>query len=316
MSDKKEVGKYFCISCSQKTKHWIQSEYSRTDTDDEYGVSMTYDMLIAECCGCENLVFVKRTYFSEDIDHRYHPVTGKEEMRAIWQEAVYPPPTYRSAPKWFDDLPDETMRSISEEIYKSLQTESLYLAAFGSRTLMDRLIVLTVGDKGNFPKGLKALENRGMLSQHEIDILKPIIEAGHAAAHRGWAPNKEQISTILDTVEGLIHRLLVLPKLSEELEDAVPSRHGTAKKSNVPTNIKDKMASAPKALYDALESHLVSLGKDVIVHPQKHYFAYKRSRNFACVQVYNQKKVIRVYLNIDPDDVDTQDLFVISYGNS
>lgn len=300
-----EISRYFCASCNQKTKHWIKAEYSRTDTDDEYGVSMTYDMIIAECCGCENLAFVRRTHFSEDIDHRYHPISGQEEMRAIWQESIFPPPTYRSPPLWFDDLPDETMRSISEEIYKSLQTESLYLAAFGSRTLMDRLIVLTVGDKGNFQKGLKALQDQGMLSQHERDILKPIIEAGHAAAHRGWAPNKGQISTILDTVEGLIHRLLVLPKLSEELDDAVPTRGGIKKGAS--SSIQAKIDKAPKtlkSLFGELDKELKKLGSDVSVHYQKHYVAYKRNRNFGSVQVYNQKKIIRVYLNVDPDTVD------------
>jgi hypothetical protein len=110
-----------------------------------------------------------------------------------------------------------------------LQTESHYLATFGSRTLIDRLIVLTVGDKGNFARGLAALQDEGKLSKHERDILEPIVQAGHAAAHRGWAPTKEQLAIILDTVEGLIHRLLVLPKLSEELEEAVPGRGAAAK---------------------------------------------------------------------------------------
>ncbi|SFU73027.1 Predicted transport protein [Aliiroseovarius crassostreae] len=31
--------------------------------------------------------------------------------------------------------------------------------------------------------------------------------------------------------------------------------------------------------------------------------AFRRNRNFASVQVYNQKRVVRVYLNLDPDTV-------------
>ena len=34
------------------------------------------------------------------------------------------------------------------------------------------------------------------------------------------------------------------------------------------------------------------------------YVAFRRSRNFASVQVYNQKRQVRVYLNIDPEGVD------------
>ena len=307
MTEVAKIERYFCTKCTQKTKHHIRAEHVLTDHDPRDGTSFTQVMNIAECCGCEHLAFVKRTHFSEHVDYDHHPITGEPQMTALWDEAIYPPATYRSAPTWFDDLPDPTLRAISEEIYKSLQTESLYLATFGSRTLMDRLIVLTVGDKGNFPKGLKALQDAGKLSQHERDILKPIIEAGHAAAHRGWAPNREQISTILDTVEGLIHRLLVLPKMSEELEDAVPGRHAAASSKTAPVTVQQKIDKAPKALratFNELDKVLRTLGTDVAAHYQKHYVAYKRNRNFGSVQIYNQKKVVKIYLNLDPDTVD------------
>lgn len=169
--------------------------------------------------------------------------------------------------------------------------------------------MLTVSDKGSFTKGLKALEDEGKLSQHEREIVNPVVGAGNAAAHRGWSPTKEQLSTILDTVEGLIYRLLVLPKLSEELEEAVPSRGAAAKaKPSKPVvTVKDKIDASPKelrSLYDELDRQLRELGEDVLVHPQKHYIAFRRNRNFACVQIYNQKRVIRIYLNLDPDDVE------------
>lgn len=32
--------------------------------------------------------------------------------------------------------------------------------------------------------------------------------------------------------------------------------------------------------------------------------AFRRNRNFASVQIYNQKRVVRVYLNLDPDAVE------------
>lgn len=270
-------------------------------------------MLIIECCGCENLELVKMTLFSEDVEYFDNPHTGEPDSEGKWDEVIYPPVTYRNPPTWFEDLPDNTLREISAEIYKSLQTGSHYLATFGSRTLIDRLIVLTVGDRGNFPKGLQALQDDGMLSRHEREILNPVVDAGNAAAHRGWAPTKEQLAIILDTVEGLIHRLLVLPKMAEELEEAVPNRGGGKAKAGklvVKTpvvTIKDKIDAAPKglrALYDELAGRMKSLGNDVTVHPQKHYMAFRRNRNFASVQIYNQKRVIRIFLNLDPDDIE------------
>ncbi|WP_306026539.1 DUF5655 domain-containing protein [Oceaniradius stylonematis] len=301
------IERFFCNACKQKTKHFIRGEYNKHDGDAAYWYK--HRMLIIECCGCENLELVKMTLFSEDVEYFDNPNTGEPDSEGKWDEVIYPPVTYRNPPTWFEDLPDPTLRAISDEIYNSLQTGSNYLATFGSRTLIDRLIVLTVGDKGNFPKGLQALQDGGMLSQHERDILNPVVDAGNAAAHRGWAPTKEQIAVILDTVEGLIHRLLVLPKLAEELEEAVPSRGGGGKaKAGKPVvTVKDKIDAAPKdlrAIYDELAGKLRALGDDVTVHPQKHYMAFRRNRNFASVQIYNQKRVVRVYLNLDPDAVE------------
>jgi len=263
-------------------------------------------MLIVECCGCENLSFADLSRSSGQYELEYDDEIGADAMK--WEEVIYPPVTYRNPPRWFEDLPDLTLRAISVEIYKSLQTGSHYLATFGSRTLIDRLIVLTVGDKGNFPKGLQALQDEGKLSPHERDILNPVVDAGNAAAHRGWAPTRDQLAVILDTVEALIHRLLVLPKMAEELEEAVPDRngHSKAKKEPIVVSAQAKIDAAPKdlrAIYDELHARLKSLGTDVTVHPQKYYMAFRRNRNFASVQVYNQKRILRIYLNVDPDTV-------------
>lgn len=303
-----KIERFFCNDCKRPTRHFIRAEHKRENYNTRSGTSLTSRYVIAECCGCEDVALVRMKHFSEHYDYYEDPTTGKQHREASWDEEIYPPVTYRPSPIWFDDLPDDTLREISAEIYKSLQSDSHYLATFGSRTLIDRLIVLTVGDKGNFPKGLQALQDGGMLSQHERDILNPVVDAGNAAAHRGWAPTKEQIAVILDTVEGLIHRLLVLPKLAEELEEAVPSRGGGKVKAGKPVvTVKDKIDAAPKdlrAIYDELAGKLRALGDDVTVHPQKHYMAFRRNRNFASVQIYNQKRIVRVYLNLDPDAVE------------
>ena len=310
MSDENnnKIERFFCNSCGQKTKHFVRAQHTATEEEEFSGTSFIQVMKIVECCGCEHLAFAKRTHFSEDVGYENHPATGELQLVPNWDETIYPPVTSRSPPPWFEDLPDPTLRQISEEVYKSLQSESLYLATFGSRTLLDRLLVLIVGDQGNFEKGLNALVSEGKISQHERDILAPVLEAGHAAAHRGWAPAQQQIKTILDTVEGLVHRLLVLPKLTEELEEAVPGRKSASKaKSISQVNIEKKIADAPavvKSIFEALEAQLKALGNDVAVHRQKHYVSYKRSRNFASVQIYNQKRQVRVYLNIDPEETD------------
>ena len=212
MVEENQIERIFCNSCGQKTKHFVRAKHTSNEIIDEYeDIGFKQEMRIVECCGCEHLAFLSRSHFSEDVHNDYDPETGEMVTIPIWDETIYPPVTFRTLPAWFEDLPDNTLLQISGEIYKSLQTESLYLATFGSRTLLDRLLVLTVGDKGSFEGGLSALVDEGKMSTHEREILEPVLQAGHAAAHRGWAPTREQLKTILDTVEGLIHRLLVLP---------------------------------------------------------------------------------------------------------
>ena len=313
--NKEKIEKFFCNSCMGKRKHFIRGEHSSTRYSDDSSVSLTELMQIVECCGCENLAFVKHSHFSEDDEYYEDPVTGQDKLGPLWVESIYPPATYRAPPTWLAGLPDPTLQNIAREIYKSLETESYFLATFGSRTLIDRLIVLTVGNKDSFDKGLNALQAEEKISLQERIVLEPVIQAGHAAAHRGWEPSKDQLEVILDTVEGLIQRLLVLPSLSEKLEEAVPSRGGGAKSKLSMQTISgtEKIDAAPTALrsiYDELEARLSSLGEDITMHPKKHYTAFRRNRNFASVKIYNQKKLIRAYLNIDPDQVEIKRRFM------
>lgn len=60
-------------------------------------------------------------------------------------------------------------------------------------------------------------------------------------------------------------------------------------------------------LHQALKEHLLALGDDVQEKTLKHYVAYKRLRNFACVCAVPAKSVLNVYLNVDPQTVSRLD---------
>lgn len=62
-------------------------------------------------------------------------------------------------------------------------------------------------------------------------------------------------------------------------------------------------------LYADLETFLLGLGDDVVKKELQFYFAFKRIKNFACVEVKPQLSVIRLYLKIDPSTVDLEDGF-------
>ncbi|MBF6338482.1 DUF91 domain-containing protein [Nocardia abscessus] len=98
--------------------------------------------------------------------------------------------------------------------------------------------------------------------------------------------------------------------LALELLTAVNSRPvshttSTGSPANEPT-MDDRLAKAPeslKNLYADLDAQLMSFGDDVQKTTRKLYFAYKRLKNFACVEVHPHNRTLLVYLKVDPDSV-------------
>lgn len=56
-------------------------------------------------------------------------------------------------------------------------------------------------------------------------------------------------------------------------------------------------------LFDALDEQLSAFGDDVSRGDQKYYFAYRRLRNFACVEPKTSTNSLTVFLKIDPKTV-------------
>lgn len=57
-------------------------------------------------------------------------------------------------------------------------------------------------------------------------------------------------------------------------------------------------------VYEALVAYLEGLGDDVQVKHLKRYIAFKRLRNFACVEVHPQANKVVVFVKVNPDSVE------------
>ena len=57
-------------------------------------------------------------------------------------------------------------------------------------------------------------------------------------------------------------------------------------------------------LYQAVRDHVLALGDDIQEKRLKYYVAFKRIKNFACVEVHPNKSVVTTYLKVNPEDVD------------
>lgn len=79
-----------------------------------------------------------------------------------------------------------------------------------------------------------------------------------------------------------------------------------APKSSKYKTVTEYMADADEELrnlYADLEAYLMSLSDEVIKKTMQLYIAFRRIKNFACVEIKPQVGVIRVYLKIDPTSI-------------
>jgi predicted transport protein len=64
-----------------------------------------------------------------------------------------------------------------------------------------------------------------------------------------------------------------------------------------------------RSLYDSLDGFVLGLGDDVSMKTTRYYLAYRRIKNFACVEVHPQTGQLLVFLKVNPDDVELEDGF-------
>lgn len=214
-----------CNSCLHKTRHKVRSHVVQyfNDGDERWPVlgDVTYQML--ECCGCSDVIFRKRIHLDD------WEIVDLETGRIITDAEVviyYPPAVSRPEPTWVKRL-DKSIQSLIIEVYSALYSDSKMLAAMGTRAVLDMAIVEKVGDCGTFPQKLKALEDQGLISKDGRAVLEAALDAGSAAAHRGYAPSSDDLNLVMDIVEHVLEALYVLPNAASALKERTPQRRPT-----------------------------------------------------------------------------------------
>lgn len=100
---------------------------------------------------------------------------------------------------------------------------------------------------------------------------------------------------------------------------SVPAPNSANGTSNSTTEQKIKITTVSQSLekadakltrlFETVREYLESLGDDVQFKPLRFYFAFKRIKNFACVEVKTQNKYLTVHVKIDPDSITLEDGF-------
>lgn len=88
------------------------------------------------------------------------------------------------------------------EVYGATRNDLPRLAMMGIRALLEQVMIIKIGDKGTFSANLSAFYEAGYVSWVQFEAINRILDAGHAAMHRGYVPKEEHLNTALDVIEG------------------------------------------------------------------------------------------------------------------
>ena len=222
-----KIIKAHCPQCGPERNAYVRGEHEVARTDSDDGTSSSDTGFVLECCGCERVFFRRDFWFSEWETIGEHPITGEPRMEGGVETTYWPAPVRRPSPDWLPELraTDETLWQVLSEMYEALNNDLRVLVAIAARTAFDRSSELLGVDAAiSFEKKLTELVTLNKISGDEKQILETLIDAGSAAAHRGWRPDAQHLATMMEVVEAFLHRSFIVSDGISRLKTSVPPR--------------------------------------------------------------------------------------------
>ncbi len=111
---------------------------------------------------------------------------------------------------------------------------------------------------------------------------------------------------ILELVNAVTGTPVIIDPIGESGSTGSTRPSGSSRSQANQKYVTDYLAQASielQNLYSDLEAQLSALGDDVQQKTLKYYFAFKRIKNFACIEVHPQSQRLLVYLKVDPTTV-------------
>lgn len=210
-----------CNECGHETEHNIvhKAVRRRSYDDGQYSVEMGSTWTIVQCAGCKEVSMRRVDWCSED-----DPMDGPNPS------TFFPARVSRRRPVWLTrENAHSTYVGMLDEVYTALHADSRRLAMMGARAIIDVVITRTVGDQGNFTKGLDELEKNDLIGKRDRAIIEAAIEAGSAAMHRGHQPTTDDVNVVIDIVERMIQAEILEAKAKELAATTPPRKRATAK---------------------------------------------------------------------------------------
>ena len=199
--------------------------------DKQHSMEGGADHTLLQCRGCEAVFYQKSAWDSEDVDQWYEPdgSVGCALSRTI---TSYPKPESKTKPAWVSNISrtDNQLGDILDETYVAYDNRSFILTSVGLRTALDRATeVLKIDASKTFAEKLTELEGSGWIGKTEKDILEVVIDAGNAAAHRGWSPGASEVAQLLSAMEVFLQKAFIVEKKALGLKSSIPAKPKRAK---------------------------------------------------------------------------------------
>jgi len=231
-----EAFRAHCPRCDGERVCVIRGEFDQPWSVDDGRNHMEgeIDHKLVQCAGCETVFYYKISWDDQNWDGEYHPVTGESIITYPRKIETYPSPEKKSQkPDWVWSIGriDPQLYTILSEVYQAYEIESFILASVGLRTALDRTTEFLNIDPGHsLERKVKELLDNGFIGETEAATLAIVADAGNAAAHRGWAPDRETFKTLITTLEHFIYRVVVTGTEALKLTESIPARQPRPKK--------------------------------------------------------------------------------------
>ena len=227
----KELLKALCPTCGGLRNCTIHGELTTHWEDQRYPVYGYHYHHLLQCNGCETVFYHHNEHFSEHTTHEYR--NGELIETPIDMVTTYPSSETFQPPAWLSKLEsvDGQLFQIFNEMYSSYNSSHFILSSIGLRTIFDRTAELLQIHPGlSLGEKVEKLKLDGFIGETEALVLTSVINAGNAAAHRGWSPNKSEFEQMLEALESFVQRTLLGKKSLEHITEKIPPKAKRPKK--------------------------------------------------------------------------------------
>jgi len=216
------IRRTWCNSCFSETEHDVVHG-EETVAAQADGSRSPAETTVLRCRGCRSFVLRRET------PPPHIGTEGGDESDRVTETTYQPPRLWRRPPEWLAKLDvhgENTLelKALLAEVYSATNDQQFRLLAMGVRAALDNVMTYIVGDLGSFERKLDAMVAQGHLSKDRKEMLSTVIEAGSAAAHRGFKPPRDLLEHMVTAMEDVIGGHYITGPMLQQLRQHIPPR--------------------------------------------------------------------------------------------